>query len=513
MASDRVCWGCLESCTTCCWRGTAASTALSCVSSSAVESPVSAHCTRNLLLVVVCLTDCCVCCLRVFVYLSGAGVVWGNWARPFEIRGYVITLLLHCVKIHADTMSIVPSELKRVLGAALEVICGMFREEVDLIATDLSLHSAEQLNLELNFITTTLEEYETAVSAGRAKMCRTLLSKKRLAAIDGMDRRAREEQSADDTNFQRIHHAAFMANEVMFCCFRTQAAVPVGTAAGGTSGGGTSGGGVEARVEAKAGAERRRAEQQRLGATPVRGAAAAAERDEFDDAPSPLRQAKDSGVGSAFFHSKPGRPSLAGLAPAGASAAAADAAAVAAASGAASASAARTRRQGRLETTASARGPLRTPGSNGSAPKASPASRPRPRTPPGPGRSPASTAAAAAPIGGAAAAQAAALRTAAATALRRGAPSESKYSTARHVKPQQPVVPHTTSPGQAPPMRGGGGTGLTLSPASVASSRPGKPPSPPRSAPGVGGMASATAAMTSAARAGKATRRRRGGDV
>jgi hypothetical protein len=464
--------------------------------------------------------------------ISRAGVVWAKWPRPFEIRGYAINLLLHCVKIHADTMSIVPSELKRVLGAALEVICGVFREEVDMIAESLSLHSAEQLNLELNFITTTLEEFETAVSAGRAKMCRTLLSKKRLAAIDAMDRKRREEQAADDANFQQIHHAAFMANEIMFCCFRTEppAMHPNGSGANG----GAADAAAAAAMAAKTGAERRRAEQQRLGATAMAPAASPGQApgrgsNGDDDAAETQRPTKaEAGVvGSAFFHSKPMRASLVGRSQTqlSSSAAASSAGAGGAAGAGAGAAQARALRQSRLEasTRGSADAGATATAGDSMAQGSRGGGRTRPRTPPGRG------------LGRAAQTPTTAISAAQGNAVanRRGAAgavqgqSLRNFSTAHHVKPRQPVVVASTDEPPSPFDRknggggGGGGSGLSLSPASVAQSATSrtKPPSPPpRQAPtggsGSGGMASVAAAakLTGAARVGKA-RRRRGGDV
>ena len=212
--------------------------------------------------------------------ISRAGVVWADWPRPFEVRGYVINILLHCVKIHADTIAVVPSELKRVLGAALEVICGVFREEVDLISDDLTLHSAEQLNLELNFITTTLQEYETTISAGRAKMCRSLLSKKRLAAIDAGGRQTQVDDSFADV--RQIQDEAFLANEVMFSCFRS--ATP-----------------------AAGGAERRPGDP-RPSPAAVRGSAA-------KPAAAVRRMGAKVSATSAFSHPRPGRTSLVGRLP------------------------------------------------------------------------------------------------------------------------------------------------------------------------------------------------------
>lgn len=436
--------------------------------------------------------------------ISRAGVVWDQWPRPSEVRGYIINLLLHCVKIHADTVSTVPSELKRVLGAALEVICGVFREEVDMIAESLSLHSAEQLHLELNFVTTTLEDFETAVSAGRAKMCRTLLSKKRLAAIEAMDKKEREQQAMDDANLQQVHEAAFLANEVMFSCFRTESLVTLNSGAADAA--------AAAAVAAKTGAERRRSEQRRLGGAAL-AAATVVPPPGTDEGETQRPTKADAGkVSNAFSHNRPGRTSLAGRLSQASLARGPDATAMLAETAGGASAQARADRQSRLQS--STQGGPREALLHNTTGSTSRGIGGRPRTPPGRGIIHA---------GGQMPSGTTASSTSQARRAGPGAPSTSrKYSSSHHVKPRQPAVSSSAVPAHGPLSNHGGG--LTLSPASVALSaatRASKPPSPPpRTAPAAlhasrGGDIAAVAAaakLTGTARVGKA-RRRPGGDV
>jgi hypothetical protein len=172
--------------------------------------------------------------------ISRSGMVWADCARPSKLRDYVTNILLHCVNMHADSVQIAPAQLQQILSSALETICGTFRDEVDLVAPELALHSAEQLNVELNFITSTLDQYETTVSAGRARMCRTLLSQKRLAStqvsyhlvgtvgykhslvcVSVQTADTRDNKMHQNEIFDSIHRAAEAATEVAFACFRS----------------------------------------------------------------------------------------------------------------------------------------------------------------------------------------------------------------------------------------------------------------------------------------------------
>ena len=424
--------------------------------------------------------------------ISRAGVVWDKWPRPFEVRGYIVNLLLHCVKIHADTVSTVPSELKRVLGAALEVICGVFREEVDMISDSLSLHSAEQLNLELNFVTTTLEDFETAVSAGRAKMCRTLLSKKRLSAIDAMDRKEREQQAMDDANLQQVHEAACVANEIMFSCFRTEPLASLNNGAVDAA--------AAAAVAAKTGAERRRSEQRRLGGAALASAAVVPPPGNAEgERPRPTK-AKAT-VGNAFIHTRPNRTSLASRQSQTSASWGPNGTVMSGAAAEGASAKARAERQNRLRSSMQG---SREGLSQDIATSTFRASGTRPRTPPGRGIIPENAPAM--------------------SSLSRGVgtrtvQSARKYSSSQHVKPRQPVLSSSAAPAGGPPPSNYG-SGLTLSPASVAKSAATaarKPPSPPAStAPSRGGsgmaMVASAATLTGAARVRKA-RRRPGGDV
>ena len=92
---------------------------------------------------------------------------------------------------------------------------------VDMISESLSLLcGAAQLGAKFRHHDT--RRFRDSRICSRAKMCRTLLSKKRLSAIDAMDRKEREQQATDDANLQQVHEAACVANEVMFSCFRTE---------------------------------------------------------------------------------------------------------------------------------------------------------------------------------------------------------------------------------------------------------------------------------------------------
>jgi hypothetical protein len=178
--------------------------------------------------------------------VSQAGVAWEHWGRPTEIRDYVMNVLLHCVGMHSELAVSVPGRLHCAVACALETITGeaatdtlplcrssacetlgltfvgaaKFREEVELISGSISTHGAEQLNLELNFIMSVLEEYETEVSTGRAKMCRALLAK--LWLPTNSNGASDEKQRKPQDGFEHICRETFAATELMFLCFRAQ---------------------------------------------------------------------------------------------------------------------------------------------------------------------------------------------------------------------------------------------------------------------------------------------------
>jgi hypothetical protein len=358
-----------------------------------------------------------------------------------------------------------------------------------MISESLSLHSAEQLNLELNFVTTTLEDFETAVSAGRAKMCRTLLSKKRLSAIDAMNRKEREQQAMDDASLQQVNEAACVANEVMFSCFRTEPLAPLN--------GGAADAAAAAAVAAKTGAERRRSEQRRLGGAALAAATGMPPPGNDEGETKRPTKAKPATVGNAFVHTRPNRTSLASRQSQAYASQGPNATAMSGGAAEGASAQARAERQNRMRSSmqGSREGlsqSITTGTSSGT----------RPRTPPGRGIRQANAPAMSGLSRGAGP---------------RAAPTSRQYSSSQHVKPRQPALSPSAAPAGGPPPSNYGG-GLTLSPASVAKSSTtaaSKPPSPPPStAPSRAGLAAVASAakLTGAARVGKA-RRRRGGDV
>ena len=65
-----------------------------------------------------------------------------------------------------------------------------------------------------------LQDYETEVSTGRAKMCRALLAK--LCLPTNSYGASEEKQRKPQDGFEHIYQETFAATELMFLCFRAQ---------------------------------------------------------------------------------------------------------------------------------------------------------------------------------------------------------------------------------------------------------------------------------------------------